>query len=285
MNTQQKKAVIVGTAETWRKAPWADPSAHIVGLNDAMSLGFPRIDEWYDLHSFDHMFFRDPRTKIVYADQVPKGFFVRPAGHLETLQRMATTIPVWLQDDPPAGWVPTNAQRFPLADLEAKYGDYWASGPAYELLHLYDRGFRDIHIYGIHLATEHEYRLQRPNFEHLIGRLLGPQVSIAVKDGMRLYVGETGVSIGLPIECPILQHGWKYAFQPKPQMPVDPMDVEWKAIQKEKAKLVQALVNWPKGKDKSRQIERLRRIEIIEMDIQQCRQKRAMGGTLAVSLG
>jgi hypothetical protein len=280
----QKKAIIVGTAETWKKTPWADPSAHIVGLNDAYALGFPRIDEWYELHGLDRMYFRDPRHKVINAKDVPAGFYVRPQGHIDSLKKMATAIPVWLQQAPPDGW-PVNAQAFPLAAIEAKYGAYWASGPAYELLHLYDRGFREIHIYGIHLATAEEYRLQRPNFEHLIGRLLGPQVSIRVVDGMRIYTGETGVTIGLPVECPILQHGWKYAFQAKPQMPVDPLDAEWKAVQKEKAQIVDALVNWPAGKDKSRQMERLRRLQIAELDIQQIRQRAVMGGTLAVSLG
>lgn len=281
--TQTKTAVIVGTAETWRKAPWNDPAAHIIGLNDAYSLGFPRIDEWYELHALDKMFFRDPKNRIVRAEDVPAGMYIRPQGHHETLQKMATAIPVWLQHEPPAGW-PANAQRLPLERLEAKYGEYWASGPAYELLHLYDRGFRTFEIYGIHLATAEEYRAQRPNWEHLLGRLLGPQVSLTIENGIRRYVGETGVSIGLPVECPILMHGWKYAFQPKPEAPIDPMHAEWKAVQKEKAALLHALVNQPTGPQRAKQMERLRRLEVIELDIENQRRKQMIGGTLAIAL-
>lgn len=279
---QKQRAVIVGTAESWKRAPWQDPSAYIVGLNDAWSLGFPRADEWYELHPLDQMHFRDPRSKVIRAEDNPKGHYVRPAGHLEWLQKQAVAIPVWLQQAPPDGW-PANAQPLPLADLEAKYGAYWASGPAYELLHLYDRGFREIHIYGIHLATEHEYREQRSNFEFLIGRLLGPQITMTVDKGLRTYDGETGVRIVLPVESPILQHGWKYAFQPKPPKVLDPLDVEWKRTQKEKQQVLNAIVRLKNPREKQALVERLRRLEIVEMDIQQQAAKKRIGGTLAIT--
>jgi hypothetical protein len=278
-----KRVCIVGTAESHRQTPWADPGLEIWSLNDAYSLGFPRANRWFELHPLDRMYFRDPRMKVVYADQVPKGFYVRPAGHLDWLKSQAATIPIYLQNDPPDGW-PPNAQRFPIEQITAAFGaNYWASGPSYMLALAVLEGYTEIWVTGIHLATAHEYREQRPQWEHLLGRLLGPHVTESKANGFRVYDG--AIRLVLPESCPILHHPWRYAYDDKPVMEPDALDIEWKAIQKEKAKLVQALVNWPKGKDKSRQIERLRRIEIVEMDIQQCRQKRAMGGTLAVSLG
>jgi len=229
------------------------------------------------------MWFRDPRTKIVDPRHVPEGHFIRPQGHLEWLKAQAVTIPVWLQQDPPAGW-PVNAKRLPVEALEAKYGAYWASGPAYMLLHLYDRGFREFQIYGIHLATEHEYREQRPNFEFLVGRLLGAEVTQTVDGRNRIYQGANGVRVVLPVECPILQHGWKYAYEPKPKGQPNPYKDELKAVQKEKTALIEALVYWPVGKDKSQQVERLQRLSIIEMDIQQQLAKRHRGGTLTAKL-
>lgn len=270
-----KRAAIVGTAESWTRTPWDDPTLHITSLNDAYALGLPRVDEWCEYHPLDRMWFRDPAVKVVHAKDVPEGYYIRPAGHIAKLQEMARAIPVWLQSEPPAGW-PPNARRLPLEDLEAKYGTYWASGPAYMLLHLYDRGFREFQIYGIHLATADEYRHQRPNFEHVIGRLLGAQVQMTVKDGLRTYTGESGVTVVLPVESPILQHGWKYAFEPKPAKPVDPEAAEWAAVQQEKTALVQALVTWPSGKDKARELARLTRLTVIETDIQQQRQRRAL---------
>lgn len=284
MTDTRKRAAIVGTAESWKRAPWTDPSITIVGLNDAYSLGFPRADEWYELHPLDHMYFRDPRMRVVKDTDIPKGFYVRPQGHLERLREFAKSIPVWLQKEPPTGW-PVNAKQLPLADLEAKYGTYWASGPAFELMHLYERGFREIHIYGIHLATDGERIKQRHNFEFLIGRLLGPQVTMSVDKGLRTYDGETGVRIVLPIESPILQHGWKYAYEHQPTPPVDPLNAEWKRVQKEKQLLLATIVNLPKGKEKRPLIERLQRVEVIEKDIQRMLLKKQIGGTLAIALG
>jgi hypothetical protein len=250
----------------------------IFSLNDAYVMGLPRIDRWFELHPTDKMWYRDPRIKLVDPRDVPEGHYIRPKGHLEWLQQVAKTIPVYLQNDPPSGW-PVNAKRFPLEQVTAAFGDsYWACGPSYMLALAHLEGYTDIWITGIHLETEHEYREQRPQFENLIGRLLGPDVTESRRDGFRFYDGL--VRIVLPEESPILQHKWKYAYEPKPPRPANPYADEMKAVQKEKQALIAALVNWPKGKDKSKQIERLRRLEIAEQDIQQQIAKRQIGGTL-----
>lgn len=277
-----KRCCIVGTAQTWAQTPWNDPALEIWSLNDAYSLGLPRANRWFELHPLDKMWFRDPRVKYVDGRQVPKGHYIRPQGHLEWLQQHAKTIPVYLQHEPPAGW-PPNAQRFPIERVFEAFGsDYWACGPAYMLALAVLEGYTEIWITGIHLATQHEYIEQRPQWEHLLGRILGPHVAISERPGWRIYDG--AVRIVLPESCPILRHGWKYAYEPKPVAPPDPEQAEWQAVQKEKADLIRVLVNWPKGKDKSKALERLRRLEIIELDIQQQRHKRAMGGTLTAVL-
>jgi hypothetical protein len=273
-----QRAVIVGTAPSWKRAPWTDPGVRIVSLNDAYMLGLPRADEWYELHPLDQMWFRPKHQKVIHADQVPKNVYIRPEGHHQWLQEQARTIPVWLQHEPPAGW-PPNAQRLPLEALEAKYGTYWASGPAYILMHLYERGFREFQIYGIHLATEHEYREQRPNFEALLRGLIGPTVKESKQKGLRIYDGAE-CRVVLPEEAPILQHGWKYAYEHKPEKPVNPYAVELKQTQKARARLMASLVTWPTGKDKSRALAELKRLEIIELDCQQMLQKMMGSGTL-----
>lgn len=277
------RCAIVGTAQSWKLTPWTDPSLYIVSLNDAYALGLPRADEWYELHPVDKMIFRPKHQKVIKAADIPPGHFLRPEGHLEWLQAQAATIPVWLQADPPEGW-PVNAQRLPIEVLDAKYGTYWASGPAYILMHLYERGFREFQVYGIHLSTEHEYREQKANWEHLLGRLLGPEVTETVKDGLRTYDGANGVRVVLPLDCPILQHPWKYAYEPKPQAPPNPYAAELKAVIKEKRALTEALIHWPKGQDKTRQVARLQRLAIIELDIHQQLSKRNLGGTLTARI-
>lgn len=278
------RAVIIGTASSWRKAPWQDPHVTIVGLNDAYALGLPRADEWYELHPLEQMWFAPPGKTAVEGSTVPPGAFVRPHGHLAWLKTQATQIPVWLQKEPPADW-PVNAARLPIEQIEEAFGQYWASGPAYEIAHLYLRGYRSFEIYGIHLSTDHEYREQRPNFEFFLGRLLGTKVveSVDHARGLRLYHGQD-VRIVLPVESPILQHGWKYAYEPKPVPPPNPYADELRRTQKQKAKLIRALVMCPVGQDKTAMLEALDDLETIELDCQQMIARRQGCGTVTAQL-
>lgn len=280
-----KRAVVVGTASSWRKAPWTDPNTTIAGLNDGYSLGFPRADEWYELHPLDKMWFAPPNGQPVHLKDIPQGAYIRPHGHLEWLKKQAAQIPVWLQGAPPADW-PVNAMRFPIEQVEAEFGeDYWTSGPSYEVAHFYLRGYREFEIYGIHLSTEHEYREQRPGFEMLLGSLLGHKRTLTVDKARGLRIYEGNIRLVLPVESPILQHGWKYAYQPKPVAPPNPYVDELRRTQKQKAKLVQALVHWPVGQDKAAALEALDDLEVIEIDCQQMLQRSNGGGTLVASLG
>ena len=280
-----KRAVIVGTAPSWVKAPWDDPNTTIAGLNDAYALGFPRADEWYELHPLDRMWFKPQQQKVVNVNDIPKGVYIRPHGHLEWLKQQATAIPVWLQQEPPSDW-PANAARLPIETIEAEFGQYWASGPVYEIAHFYLRGYREFEIYGIHLSTEHEYREQRPNFEFFLGRLLGPRIKERhdTARGLRVYEG-TECRVVLPVETPILQHGWKYAYQPKPVAPPNPYADELRRTQKQKNTLVKALVHCPPHTDKTAMLAELEDLEVIEIDCQQMLHRSQGMGTLTVSLG
>jgi hypothetical protein len=279
-----KRAIIVGTAPSWKKAPWHDLDCTIVGLNDAYALNLPRIDEWYELHPFDAMWFKPSAQKVVHAKDIPKGAYIRPEGHLQWLRQQATAIPVWLQKEPPADW-PVNAARLPIEQIEAEFGQYWASGPAYEIAHLYLRGYRSFEIYGIHLSTEAEYRDQRPQLEMLLGRLLGTKVTESRDEarGLRIYQGAE-VRIVLPVESPILQHGWKYAYERKPTAPHNPYADELARTQKQKNALVKALVHCPVGQDKSPMLAELEDLEVIELDCQQMIQRSHGCGTLTAVL-
>jgi len=273
-----KRCCIVGTFNTWKQTPWSDPTLEIWSLNDAYVLGLPRADRWFEIHPLDRMWFRDKAQKVINPKEIPEGFYVRPKGHLEWLKGQAKTIPVILQNAPPADW-PANARRFPIEDVEAKFGaDYWASGPAYMLALAMMEGYTEIWITGIHLATAHEYREQRPQLEHLLGRALGPDVTVETKDGWRRHVG--AVTIVLPQSCPLLTHGWRYAYDPKPVAPVDPWEAERKAVLKEKQELLAALTRGAVRHDREKLQDRLTRLEIIELDIHQQTMKSRAGGTL-----
>lgn len=193
-----KKFILLGTAPTWKQAPWDDPTAVISGLNDAYLLGLPRWDRWYDLHPFEKFVYSQPGQHKVLAHLMPAGSFVRPPGHLEWLAKQ--TCPVFLQRADPR--VP-HGIVFPEPAIEQTFGSWFDSSPAWILAHAIFEGFKEIHIYGIHLATEWEYLKQKPNMAFLCG--------IAVGAGVKLVV---------PKESPLLRASHRYAYDPDPAIPV-----------------------------------------------------------------
>jgi hypothetical protein len=256
-----KRCAIVGTAPSWTQTPWDDPSLEIWSLNDAYmsrdatGRGLPRADRWYELHPLDKMWFRPKHKRVIHEDEVTPGFYIRPEGHIEWLKEQAATIPVFLQQDPPEDW-PVNAKRFPIEDVDAAFGQYWASGPSYMVAQAMLDGYGEIHVYGIHLSTQQEYIEQRSNFEHLLGIARGK-----------------GVTVVMAEQSPVLRHPWKYGYEPRPVPAPDPartaLKEELKAVSTRKHALVQALVTWPRFKSKAAAQDELRRLQVIEMDIQQ----------------
>lgn len=266
------RVAILGTAPSWRQCPWDDPGLTIASLNDAYSMGVPRIDEHYEQHPLQKMWFRPKGKRDFREDEIPievrRGeWFIRPEGHLEWLQAQAKTIPIWLQDEPPAGW-PVNAKRFPIEDIVAQYGHYWASGPSYMLAHFHARGYRHFEIYGIHLATQREYLEQRPQWEHLLGRFLGPTVKERIADGKRIYEG-TDCTVVLPANIPILQHPWQYGYEPRPVPPDAEAQMRLAKAQVAYNKLVKHLALWPRWKSKAAELDTLRRLKAEIADAQQ----------------
>lgn len=256
-----KRAALVGTAPSWVKTPWADPNIYIVSLNDAYSLqdnrgqGFPRADAWYDIHPFDEMWFR-PKGKTVFKEgDIPEGAYVRPEGHLEWLQERAKSIQVWVQD-PPDGW-PVNARKFPMEDVKSfmkarpDQECYSASSPAPILAHLFLQGFREIHIYGIHLSTQKEYIEQRPNFEWLMSK-----------------VEALGCNLVIPPECPLLKHTHVYGYEKAPVRADLPALKRKRAIELQMQKVANELISWPRWKSKAEPMARLSRLKAELKDAQ-----------------
>ncbi len=241
-----KRCAIVGTANSWKDTPWGDQGLEVWTLNDAYTLGFPRIDRVFEQHPLNKLHYRAKHDRVVYAEDVPHGYYVRPEGHLEWLQHAAKSIPVYLQQQPPTDW-PPNAQRFPIEQAEAEFGPYWASGPSYMVALAIMEGYSEIQVYGIHLATEQEYRDQRSNFEHMLG--------IARGRGIKVVMAESS---------PVLKHGWRYGYEPKPAP--HPAKVQLMKARHQKSELIQALAAMPRFASKAAAMDRLRRISATEAD-------------------
>ena len=236
------RAAIVGTAETWAMVPWADSGLKIFSLNDAYRLkGFVRADGWYDFHPLNRFFAPPVDGQPVYQQQIPTGYYARPADHLAWLGRQASTIPVSLhpgyrEQHPPAAEWP-KAFGFPKAEIEAAFGRYFTSSPAWMMAHLMMQGVKELTVTGIHLATEFEYVRQRPNWEFLCGRFLGTgHMKVSVKDGFRHYETQRAHLI-LPVKSPVLQENFQYAFDPRPDAALAPLqwDVHRFSVKRERA--------------------------------------------------
>jgi hypothetical protein len=248
-------------------------------LNDAYRLpGFKRADRWFDLHPFDQMWFVKQQSKSVSAADIPPGkHYARPEGYLEWLQKLQ--IPLYLRDAPPTGFGP-RAQAFPKAALEAQFGRYFTSTPAWMLALAVAEGFTDGSIYGIHLATESEYIEQRPNFEFLIGRILGSKaLAVTVADGMRHYTTSDG-HVALPVDSPVLQSDFQYAFDVRPRASLVPLQIELHKLTAKRDKQIRKLMTrawWePVGSTQAR----IRELDAEILDTQQALQRLsyAMGG-------
>lgn len=228
MSARLERFAIVGTAPSWAKTPWTDSGLHIRSLNDAYRIkGFVRADSWLDMHPLDRFIHPPTQDAPLFAHQVPAGYYVRPVDHLKWLGEQAATLPVWLHPDyltqHPAAAAWPHARAFPRADIEAAFGRYFTSSPAWMLAHAILQGAKEIHIYGIHLATEHEYIEQRPNFEFLCGRVLGMgKLTVTEADGMRRFETADGMIV-LPSASPILASNFQYAFQTRPRASLEPL--------------------------------------------------------------
>lgn len=264
-----KRGCIVGTAPTYRHTPWGEATIDVLSLNDAYVLpGFARASGWFDLHPIPEMVFRPKGERTVDPANAPVGGYLRPDGHLEWLK--TRPFPVYLHDcrecgcaDLPAekrGHTPypfpawPNARPFPFTAIEAQFGAYFQSTPAWMLAWMLLNGYRDIGIFGIHLATEWEYIHQRPNLEFLIGMALAQ-----------------GTQFTIPEKSTLLRGKHKYAIEPKPNLGLERVDRRIYLLKQEGAQLQQryARVPWYARGEKADIVARLKVLDLELMDARQ----------------
>lgn len=267
-----RRVCIVGTAPSWQKTPWTDPGMEIWSLNDAYRIkGFSRADRWYDFHPLNK-FFHPPTDRQVFAHEVPPGYFVRPADHLEKLAEMAQTIPVYLhpeyllQHPVAANWM--HARPIPRREIQEHFGTYFTSSPAFMLAQAMLEGVQEIWITGIHLATDGEWFRQRAQFELQIGRFLGSgKQTLTVKDGFRHY--ETAnAHLALPEESPVLQAPVTYPFETHPDAYKEPLKWDAHKVQVKLNRQLRTLMDRKPWQRKGPMLEELYRLQAWQADIQ-----------------
>lgn len=243
----EKRCLIAGTAPSVKLVPWDDPTLEMWLLNDMHLMNMPRADKWFDIHPFEAFYFKDPRKKLNAAD-VSAGTFVRPMGHIEWLGKQS--IPVYIQKPDPR--VPRGIV-FPRAEIEAKYGTWFDSTPAWMLGMAMLEGYTEVHIYGIHLATEWEYQKQKANMTYLIGLARG-----------------MGITVNVPEASPLLRPTHRYAFEPDPAIPVTQAQRELQKVQAQyQAVSTQAAqVPWWKPQARRAAQDQALRVKALVMDAQ-----------------
>lgn len=246
-----RRGAIVGTAPTFKVTPWQDATLDIFSLNDAYVLpGFARASGWFDLHPIAEMVFRPKGERKVSIDDAPVGAYLRPEGHLEWLK--TRTFPVYLQQANP-NW--PHSRAFPFTEIEQRYGSYFSSTPAWMLAWMLLEGYTEIHIYGIHLATEWEYIHQRPNMEFLIGLALS-----------------RGVQFVIPERSSLLKGRHKYALEHKPDLDIERAERRAQRIKIEGQQLHQRLatLSWYARGQRADITARLR---VLDLELADARQE------------
>lgn len=283
-----KRGAIVGTAPTFKNTPWQDQTLDVLSLNDAYVLpGFARASGWFDLHPIPEMVFRPKGERRVLPQHAPVGGYLRPEGHLEWLK--TRPFPVYLHDCQEAhcaeflarwerGELPwvinrphepypfpkwSNAQKFPFTAVEQQFGQYFQSTPALMLAWMLMVGYRDIHIYGIHLATEWEYIHQRPNLEFLIGIALAQ-----------------GVSFTIPSRSTLLRGKHRYAIEPKPDLGME-REERRIALLKAEGQQLQKRLTQLKWYQRGTMADIHARLRVLDLEVTDARQRQQQLAALA----
>lgn len=225
------KVAIVGFAQTTRHlAPFHDPSFEIWSLNNAYIFLPERphadgriAERWFEVHSEDLYGWelRRPGPHVHWMSQFPGPMYL-----MEARADMPRSI------------------SFPIDEaVQWLQIPYLTSTPAYMLALAMMEGFKEIHIYGIDLATESEYADQRPNLEWLIGLALGRGHTIQLPPGTHLLTGDL---YGRGKHRPGGEKHTREAYEQRIgalQRRLSEVQIERKRLEREEAKLEGAILD------------------------------------------
>lgn len=191
-----KKVALLGFAESYKLAPFDDPTVEIWGLNELHKY-VTRWDRWFEVHDGD--------TLGISKRDLSEGEEKR---HLEWLSKdYGPNRPIYMQPQFCGGRFP-NAVPWPLDEMSRffKRGRYFTSSIAMMLGTAIRDGYTWIGLFGIDLASDIEYQDQRPCAEYYVG----------VADGIQLAAemhGFPGVEVYIAPTSAMCKAGHVYAFE------------------------------------------------------------------------
>lgn len=154
---RRPNVAILGFTDHRKLAPFHDPSFEIWGLNELYRyMPVEQFTRWFEIHDRAYFEQHDPE-------------------HLKALAQLP--VPVYMQQAHPD--IPPSI-ALPKAAIEAKCGTYMTSSIAWMLGLAILEGFEKIHVYGVDMAQDTEYREQRPCCEYLIGLARGMGIEVYV---------------------------------------------------------------------------------------------------------
>jgi hypothetical protein len=139
--TKVKKVAIVGTAMSYKEAPYGDPSWEIWGLNDHWNL-LPRATRWFESQSEEHC----AATNCTNGTGLPRMEWYRKA-----------PIPVYMPDHyasaPMSIKYPLREIQAWLSEVDPQGFNYFTNTVSFMIaLALYE-GFDIIHLFGVDMAV------------------------------------------------------------------------------------------------------------------------------------
>jgi len=167
--SKSKKVAIVGTAMTFKDAPYNDPTWEIWGLNDHWN-NMPRYTAWFECNN--------------------TACRIAPVSHQPNMKRVdwlkTSPVPVYMQehyDDIP------NSVRYPWEEINDMVGatgecgrDYFTNSVSYMIALAIYQGYDEIGLYGVDMAVGSEYEKQRPSCEFWVGFGKGRGIKFFIPD-------------------------------------------------------------------------------------------------------
>lgn len=184
-----RKIAIVGSAESWKDAPFDDPSWEIWSLAWRF-FDVPRMDVCFEMHMPDQW-----------------GGYTNPEMYLNWLRapkRVAdgqeAPVRVVLQPDVAVAFPACEA--FPMDAAKAMMGGrpYFTSSFSYMLSQALVEGVDEIGIWGVDLVVGTEYEQQRPAAEFLLGIAIARGVKVSIAQGSALL--RSGFLYGVDDDAP-----------------------------------------------------------------------------------
>lgn len=171
-----RKVLIIGSAQGWEQAPFADTSWSVWSLS-RMYHSVPRWDVWFELHPWERLCERlDGTTKQAETMRLRAEYqqwLSQDHGRPIFMQRAYPQVP---------GCVP-----YPLDNILDTFPQrYFTNSVSYMIALAVLQGVEEVAIYGVDMATKEEYTAQRSGVEYWVGLAQGAGVDVHIPDASDL---------------------------------------------------------------------------------------------------